>query len=206
MSQKIIINIGRQIGSGGLKIAKALADDFGYKFYDRNLLNLAAKESGFSEKFFEKNDERKGFFDTLFHVNVGIQGNNTFFQNNFSQESLYQFQAEAIRKAAEEDNCVFVGRTADYVLRDFPNVVNIFITANLDERVERVMKRHDLDAEAARKYILKQEEDRANYYNYYTGKRWGYAESYDLCVNSSLLGLEGTEQFVAEYIRRRFKL
>ncbi len=203
-NNKIIINVGRQIGSGGLIIAKNLAERFGFKFYDRNLLNLAAKESGFSEKFFAQNDEHKGFFQTLFHINVGFQGSGSYYKNNFSQDALYQFQAEAIRKAAEQGGCVFVGRTADYVLRDFPDVVNIFITADLEERVARVMKRRNLDADAARKYIAKQEEDRASYYNFYTGKRWGHAESYDLCVNSSLLGLEGTEQLVEEYIRHRF--
>ncbi len=205
-NDNIIINIGRQIGSGGLIIARSLADDFGFRFYDRNLLDLAAKESGFSEKFFEENDEKKGFFKSLFNYPVGVHGGGSYYRNNFSQEALYQFQADAIRKAAEEDNAVFVGRTADYVLRDFANVVNIFITANIDERVERVMKRYDISSEAALKYIHKREERRASYYNYYTGKRWGHAESYDLCVNSSPLGLEATERFIAAYIRQRLKL
>ena len=131
--EKIIINVGRQIGSGGHIIAEKLAEDFGCKCYDRELLNLAAKESGFSEKFFEQNDEQKGFFKSLFHTHLPFLSDNNFYHNDFSQEGLYKFQSDAIRKAADEGNCVFVGRTADYVLRDYKNVINIFITANIDD-------------------------------------------------------------------------
>lgn len=203
---KIIINIGRQIGSGGRVIAKRLAEEFGCAFYDKELLNLAAKESGFSEKFFEQNDEKKGFLKSLFHVHVPLLGDNNFYQNNFSQENLYLFQSDAIRKAAEGGSCVFVGRTADYVLRDFKNTVSIFITANMDQRMQRVCKRFGWDRATARKYINQQDDSRASYYNYYTGKQWGHSESYDLCVNSSLLGVEETAVFIADFIRRRFKM
>jgi cytidylate kinase len=201
---KIIINIGRQIGSGGRAIAKRLAEEFGCTFYDKELLNLAAKESGFSEKFFEQNDEKKGFLKSLFHVHVPLLGDNNFYKNNFSQENLYLFQSDAIRKAADGGNCVFVGRTADYVLRDYKNTVNIFITANMDQRIQRVCKRCDCDRATARKHIKQQDDCRASYYNYYTGKQWGHSESYDLCVNSSLLGIEETARFIADFIRRRF--
>lgn len=204
--EKLIINIGRQIGSGGRVIAQQLAKDFGCTFYDREILNLAAKESGFSEKFFEQNDEQKGFLKSLFHVHVPLLGDNNFYHNDFSQESLYQFQSEAIRKAAAEGNCVFVGRTADYILRDQKNTISIFITANMDQRIQRVCKRHDFDRATARKYIKNKEGIRASYYNYYTGKHWGHAESYDLCINSSILGIEETERFIAEFIRQRFHL
>ena len=183
---KIIINVGRQIGSGGHIIAEKLAEDFGCKCYDRELLNLAAKESGFSEKFFEQNDEQKGFFKSLFHTHLPFLSDNNFYHNDFSQEGLYKFQSDAIRKAADEGNCVFVGRTADYVLRDYKNVIN--------------------DRASARKFIESHEEQRASYYDYYTGKKWGHSESYDLCINSSLLGIEETEKFIAEFIRKKFGL
>ena len=150
---KIIINVGRQIGSGGHIIAEKLAKDFGCKCYDRELLNLAAKESGFSEKFFEQNDEQKGFFKSL-----------------------------------------------------FKNVINIFITANIDDRIKAVCKRKNIDRAAARKFIESHEEQRASYYDYYTGKKWGHSESYDLCINSSHLGIEETEKFIAEFIRKKFNL
>lgn len=202
----IIINVGRQIGSGGRIIAKMLAEEFGCKFYDKELLNLAAKESGFCEKFFEQNDERKGFLKSLFHVRVPLMGESNFYKDNFSQDSLYKFQSDAIKKVADEGSCVFVGRTADYVLRDYKNTVSVFIIANIDQRIKAVCKRHNFDRATARKYIHSQEEARASYYNYYTGKTWGHSESYDLCINSSLLGLEGTELFIAEFIKKRFGL
>lgn len=205
-NNNIIINIGRQIGSGGRIIAKKLADEFSCKFYDKEILNLAAKESGFNEKFFEQNDEQKGFLKSIFHIHAPLLGENNFYKNNFSQDSLYQFQSDAIRKAAEGGSCVFVGRTADYILRDCKNAVSVFITANIDHRIQRVCKRHNFDRATARKYIRSKEDERASYYNYYTGKKWGHSESYDLCINSSILGIDETEKFIADFIRKRFKI
>ena len=134
-----------------------------------------------------------------------LSGGNLY-GSNFSQESLFQFQSDAIRKAAQEGSCVFLGRCADYVLRDFENVVNVFITASMDFRVELVSKVKELDAEHARKLIEHVESRRAQYYNYYTGKKWGAAESYDLCIDASILGLEETEKLIAEFIRKKFRL
>lgn len=201
--EKVIINIGRQLGSGGRVIAKKLAERFECKLYDKEILNLAAKESGFSEKFFEQNDEHKGFLKSLFHMHVPHISDNSFYGNNFSQENLFQFQSDAIRKAAAEESCVFVGRCADYVLRDFPNVFNIFITADLDWRAEQVMKRHECGKEEALKIIRNAENERASYYNYYTGKRWGDSSSYDMCINSTILGLDKTTEYIAQFIEEK---
>ena len=200
---KIIINIGRQLGSGGREVARRLAETFGCKFYDKELLNLAAHESGFSEKFFEQNDEHKGFLRTLFHVHVPHLSDNSFYSNNFSEESLFKFQSDAIRKAAEDGNCVFVGRCADYVLRDHAEATNVFITASMEWRIAQVSKRHECDEQTARKIIHNAESQRANYYNYYTGKRWGDAASYDLCIDTSILGIDDTHQLIADFIRKR---
>ena len=199
-NKKIIINLGRQIGSGGRIIAKMLADDFNCGFYDRELLTIAAKESGFCEKFFEQNDEQKGFFHSLFHLHTPFVGDGSFYDNDFSQEGLFKFQSDTIRKLASEGSCLFVGRCADYVLRDFDNVVNVFVTANLDDRVEEICKRKECDRDAALKIIENGEKERSTYYNYYTGKKWGDSSSYDLCVNTSLLGLEATEAYIKEFI------
>lgn len=200
---KIIINVGRQLGSGGREVARRLAETFGCKFYDKELLNLAARESGFSEKFFEQNDEHKGFLRTLFHVHVPHLSDNSFYSNNFSEESLFKFQSDAIRKAAEDGNCVFVGRCADYVLRDHAEATNVFITASMEWRIAQVSKRHQCDEQTARKIIHNAESQRANYYNYYTGKRWGDAASYDLCIDTSILGIDDTHQLIADFIRKR---
>jgi len=202
----IIINVGRQVGAGGQEIGRMLAKDFEAQYYDRELLNLAAKESGFSEKFFKQNDEKKGFLRGLFNVQAPHIIGGSLYGSNFSQEGLFQFQSDAIRKAASEGSCVFLGRCADYILRDFENVVNVFITASMDFRVDVVSKVKQLDAEHARKLIEHVESRRAQYYNYYTGKRWGAAESYDLCIDASILGLEETGKLIADYIRKRFGL
>ena len=201
----IIINVGRQLGSGGHDIGRMLALDFQAKYYDKEIMNLAAKESGFSEKFFEQNDEKKGFFKGLFNIQTSHISGGSMYKTNFSQESLFQFQSDAIKKAAKEGSCVFVGRCADYVLRDFPNTVNVFITASMKYRIAQIMNKQHLDHDAARKFIEQKESDRAAYYNYYTGKKWGAAESYDLCIDSSVLGLVESEKIIAEFIRKRFK-
>ena len=202
--QHIIINVGRQLGSGGHDIGRMLALDFQAKYYDRELLNLAAKESGLSEKIFEQNDEKKGFFRGLLNLGAPHLSSGNF-KPDLSQESLFQFQSEAIRKAAKENSCVFVGRCADYVLRDFPNTVNIFITASMKYRIDQIMNKQHLERDQARKFIEQKESDRAAYYNYYTGKKWGAAESYDLCIDSSVLGLMETEKIIAAFIRKRFE-
>ena len=200
----IIINVGRQLGSGGHDIGRMLALDFQAKYYDREILNLAAKESGLSEKIFEQNDEKKGFFRGLLNLGVPHLGGGEKY--GITQENLFQFQSEAIQKAAKEGSCVFVGRCADYVLRDFKNVVNIFITASMGYRIEQIMNKQHLDYVAAQKFIEQKESDRASYYNYYTGKKWGAAESYDLCIDSSILGFVETEKLIAEFIRKKFKI
>ena len=206
MNKHIIICVGRQLGSGGHDIARMLALDFNAKYYDRELMNLAAKESGFSEKFFEQNDEQRGIFRSLFHLHASHVADNNMYQNNFSQESLFKFQSDAIKKAASEGSCVFVGRCADYVLRDQQNVVSVFVTASMDFRVKQVMAKQKVDAPQARKFIEQQESKRAAYYNYYTGKKWGDAASYDLCIDTSVLGLQQTEKLIADFIRKRFQL
>jgi cytidylate kinase len=206
MNKQVIICVGRQLGSGGHDIARMLALDFNAKYYDRELMNLAAKESGFSEKFFEQNDEQRGIFRSLFHLHAPHIGDNNLYNNDFSQESLFKFQSDAIKKAADEGSCVFVGRCADYMLRDRSNMVSVFITASLEFRIQQVMTKEHLDHAAARRFIEQRETTRASYYNYYTGKKWGSAESYDLCIDASVLGLQATEKLIADFIRKRFGL
>ena len=208
MDKHIIINVGRQVCAGGLEIGKLLANEFQAKYYDRELLNLAAKESGFSEEFFKQSDERKGFFRSFLHLpylnNWG--GGSNFYQNNFSQENLFKFQSDAIIKAAQEGSCVFVGRCADYVLRDLPNIVNVFITAPIDSRAQLFMKEKDVTYEEAIRRIQHVESRRASYYNYYTGKQWGHAASYDFCIDSAAIGSQEAARLIAEFVRKKLKL
>ena len=202
----VIICVGRQLGSGGHDIARMLAMDFNAKYYDRELLNLAAKESGFSEKIFEQSDEKKGFLRSLLNMQPTQLAGVNLYKSNFSQESLFQFQSDAIRKAAEESSCVFVGRCADYVLRDMPNVVKVFVSASMRYRIDQLLAHRSVTPQQAKRIILQEEDRRAAYYNYYTGKKWGAAESYDLCIDSSILGLVETEKLIAAFIRKRLGL
>ncbi len=205
-NKHLIICVGRQLGSGGHDIARMLALDFNAKYYDRELLNLAAKESGFSEKVFEMNDERKGFLKGLFNLGSPNVNSCSVYNSSISQESLFKFQSDVIKKAADEGSCVFVGRCADYVLRERDDMVSVFITATKRFRIDQIMAKQNLDVAGANKYINQRESQRAAYYNYYTGKKWGAAEHYDLCIDASVLGLQATEKFIADFIRKRFKL
>lgn len=201
--KKVLICVGRQLGAGGREIGKLLADEFGAKYYDREILNMAAKESGYSERFFEQNDERKGFFRSLLNIQTPHFNGGSLYKSNFSQESLFQFQSDAIRKAAEQSSCVFLGRCADYVLRDFPNVVNVFITASMRTRIDRILEYQSVTPQQAKRIILHAEGQRASYYNFFTGKKWGAAECYDLCIDSSILGYEGSAKIIASFIRKK---
>jgi hypothetical protein len=201
--EKIIINIGRQFSSGGRYISKILCEEFGCSYFDKEILDLAAKESGFSPDVFKKSDEKKSFIHTLFHLHAPMLSDDNFYNNKFSEESLFKFQCDAIRKAASQGSCLFIGRCADYVLRDEPNTVSIFLAADMEDRISRTMERYNMDEESARKTISKKDSTRASYYNYYTGKKWGAAESYDLCINTSIFGLDETAKFIADFIRKR---
>ena len=203
--KNIIITVGRQLGSGGHDIARMLALDFNAQYYDREILNLAARESGFSPKIFEQNDEKKGFVRSLFSVQIPFVDNGMY-KPGFSQDSLFKFQSDAIRKEAQKGSCVFVGRCADYVLRDFQNTVSVFITAPMDFRIQSVASKQGVQPDEARKLIEHGERRRAEYYNYYTGKKWGHASGYDLCIDSSILGLQQTEQFIASFVRSKLKI
>ena len=201
--EKIIINIGRQFSSGGRYISKILCEEFGCRYFDKEILDLAAKESGFSPDVFKKSDEKKSFIHTLFHLHAPMLSDDNLYNNKFSEESLFKFQCDAIRKAASQGSCLFIGRCADYVLRDEPNTVSIFLAADMEDRISRTMERYNMDEESARKTISKKDSTRASYYNYYTGKKWGAAESYDLCINTSIFGLDETAKFIADFIRKR---
>ena len=201
--EKIIINIGRQFSSGGRYISKILCEEFGCRYFDKEILDLAAKESGFSPDVFKKSDEKKSFIHTLYHLHAPMLSDDNFYNNKFSEESLFKFQCDAIRKAASQGSCLFIGRCADYVLRDEPNTVSIFLAADMEDRISRTMERYNMDEESARKTISKKDSTRASYYNYYTGKKWGAAESYDLCINTSIFGLDETAKFIADFIRKR---
>lgn len=202
MEKHFIINVGRQLGSGGRIIGRKLSEHFGIKFYDKELLDLAAQESGFSKEFFERNDEHKGFLKGFGPFSV-LFGHSSPYANQLSDESLFKFQSDAIRKAARKDSCVFVGRCADYILRDRTDCVNIFITADMPDRVKRICGLSGVTEKEAEKLCREGDRKRAEYYNYYTAKTWGHATAYDLCVNSSILGIEATTEMIETFVTQK---
>lgn len=177
-----------------------MAKEFGIEYYDREILSLAAKESGFCAEVFEKNDEKNRFLRTLGNIIPFIGGGTTYYSNELSNENLFRIQSEAIRKAAADHSCIFIGRCADYVLRDYPRCVNVFITADMKDRIANVMKWSNCSAEKAEDIIEKGDSQRADFYNFYSSGTWGAASTYHLCINSSVLGIEATAAFIKEFI------
>lgn len=204
--EPFIINIGRSLGSGGRAIGHILAKDFDIAYYDREILNLAAKESGFCAEVFERNDEKNRFLRTLGNIIPFIGGGATYYDNELSNENLFRIQSEAIRKAAADHSCIFIGRCADYVLRDNPRCVNVFITANMEDRIASVMKWNNCTAEKAQEIIEKGDSERASFYNFYSSGTWGAASTYHLCINSSVLGIEETAVLIKNFVIQKLKL
>lgn len=199
--EKFILNIGRSLGSGGRAIGRLLAEQFGMAYYDREILQLAAKESGLCQEVFEERDEQNRFLRTLGNMIPFIGGGEPYYRNELSNENLFRIQSEAIRKAAERESCVFIGRCADYVLRDVARCVNVFITADMPDRRKRVMELVGCGEEEAVRLIEKGDRQRADFYNFYSTGTWGAASTYHLCVNSSVLGIEGTAAFIARFAK-----
>jgi cytidylate kinase len=199
----LVINIGRQLGSGGRTIGRMLAKELGLDYYDKEILDIAARESGFCTEIFERSDENKGFFQSFFGNVMPVFGHATdFYQSQISDENLFRLQSDAIRKAvAKGRGGVFIGRCADYVLRDYPNCLNIFLSADSDERIALIASRQQISETEARKLMQRGDERRATYYNYYATGRWGEAPNYQLCINTSKLGLEKTAQSILQYIK-----
>ena len=199
MGKNIIINIGRQFGGGGLGVASELGRKLGIPVYDRELIRKAAQDSGFSAELFEQSDEKRRTF-SLSSIFTSIY--TSPMENYMSDNGLFEIQCQTIRKIAEQGSAVIVGRCSDYVLRDFDNTLNVFLTSPLSVRVERICERHDLPEDKAEALIIQKDRSREEYYNYFTFGNWGVASTYDLCIDSSILGIEGTADFIIDFARR----
>ena len=196
MERQIIITLGRRIGAGGLEIAHKLADRLGIKVYDKELIEIAAKESGLCADVFARSDEKpadKGRFARFFGQKSSNYADTPgYLQDNaISEAGLFQTQSDIIRQLADAGSGIFVGRCADYVLRDREGMLSVFITADKEDRIARIVEKDGLSPKEAEKYIFQGERRRASYYNYYTFKDWGDSASYDLCLNSSRFGIDG---------------
>ena len=230
MKTNTIITIGRQYGSAGREIGSKVAEAFGIKLYDKEMLARAAKESGICEEIFETHDEKptNSFLYSLVMdtYSMGYSGstytdmpiNHKVFLAQFDaikkianqaynaneltiNDQLYLLESQIIHSLAEKGPCVIIGRCADYALEDYPNVVSVFIHADLDARIRRIARLYNLTDAKAKDTIVKADKKRASYYNYYTNKKWSDSASYELCLNSSELGIEGTAKAIEQYVQ-----
>lgn len=197
-----IYTIGREFGSSGKEVGEKLAAKLGIKLYDKELLQQAAKDSGFCEEIFENHDERptNSFLYSLVMDTYSVSGYSSApFLDMPLNHKVFLAQFESIKKIAAKESCVIVGRCADYALADNPECINIFIKADLATRIKNVSRKLNLTENKARDLINKTDKQRASYYNYYTSKKWGDSKSYDMCLDSGKLGTDGCVEMILKY-------
>ncbi len=201
MSNHLIITIGRECGSGGRTIGKKLAEALGVKCYDKELIDEAVKKSGLCKEIFETHDEKptSSFLYSLVMDTYSMGYANSAYMDMPLNHKVFLAQFDTIKEIASNESCVIIGRCADYALSEFPNVVSVFITADDDQKIRTLMDRHELTEQQAKSYMIKTDKKRASYYNYYSNKRWGDSKSYDLCINSSKVGLDGAIRIIKAF-------
>ena len=197
-----IITIGRQFGSAGREIGAKVAEKYGIPFYDKELLSRAAKESGFCEEMIATHDERptNSFLYNLVMDTYSFGYNSNPHMEMPISHKIFLVQFDTIKKIADEGPCVIVGRCADYALADYKNSVHVFIHSDMDSKVKRIMEKYKVNESKARDMITKKDKQRQSYYNYYSSKKWGRSDTYDLSINSGKLGIDGTVNLIMQYV------
>lgn len=205
MSNNLIITIGRESGSGGRHIGKKLAEELGVKCYDKELIDVAVKKSGLCKEIFETHDEKptSSFLYSLVMDTYSLGYAGSAYMDMPLNHKVFLAQFDTIKQIASEEPCVIIGRCADYALAEFPNVVSVFITADEDEKIKTLMARHDMNETQAKAFMAKTDKKRASYYNYYSSKRWGDSKSYDLCINSSKVGIDGAIRIIKTFAEEK---
>lgn len=205
MSGNLVITIGRQCGSGGKQIGEMLAEKMGVKCYDKELLSHAAKHSGLCQELFEKHDERptSSFLYSLVMDSYSMGYTASGYSDMPINHKIFLAQFDTIKKLADEAPCVIIGRCADYALEDYPNVVSVFISADDKDKLERIKSMYQLDDSKAKDVMIKTDKKRSSYYNYYSNKKWGDPKSYDLCLNSSAVGMEGAVDVILSFAKAK---
>lgn len=198
--KRTIITIGRQTGSGGREIGVKVADALGIPYYDREIVSRAAEMSDMTEEFINAHDEKKSgsLMYSLVMDNISPP-----ISSIPSNDRVFLAQFNAIKEAAKEGSCVIIGRCADYALEDDPDLLSIFIYADYDFRAARIQEETNLTGSGLRNLIAKTDKSRSNYYNYYTGKKWGKMTGYHMCLDSSKLGIDTCVKFICEIARDR---
>ena len=201
MSNNLIITIGRQSGSGGKEIGQKIAERLGVKCYDKELLAMAAKESGLCEELFETRDEKptKSFLYSLVMDSYSFGYTSSGYMDMPINHKVFLAQFDTIKALADKESCVIVGRCADYALEGYPNMVSVFITGDDDAKIRRLAERNNVTEAKAKEIMMKTDKERSSYYNYYSSKKWGDVRSYDLCINSSVLGIDGTVNMILDF-------
>lgn len=197
-----IYTIGREFGSGGKKVGEDLAERLRIKLYDKELLQHAAKESGFCEEIFENHDEKptNSFLYSLVMDTYSVSGYSSApFLDMPLNHKVFLAQFETIKKIAARESCVIVGRCADYALSENPDCINVFIHADLEKRMKEVSKRLNITENKAKDIIQKKDKQRASYYNYYTSKKWGDSISYHMTLDAGKLGVDGCVDMILKY-------
>ena len=203
--KRLIISIGRQYGSGGAEIGAKLAKELGISFYDKNILRMNSDESGIKESYFYLADERAGN-KLLYKIISSMTPEKkapSFGADLISADNLFRFQSEVIRKLAEAESCVIIGRCADYVLQGTEGLVRVFLYADMESRMNRIVEKGICSKEEASKMVKRMDRERRDYYRYYTGKEWSSIENYDILLNTEKLGIDGTIQAIKNYIELR---
>lgn len=203
MDKKVVLTVARQFGSGGHDVAKKVSELLDIPFYDREIIGLAAKESGLSESLFDGLEE-KPTTSLLYSLVMGIQsGTSAYWRygDMTSADNVFRIQSQIIRSIAEEGSCVIVGRCADYVLREEERLVNVFVHADIDYRTQRIMEKYDMKEKVALDYINKTDKRRGSFYNFYTNKIWGNVDNYDLSIATDKIGVDNAAQIIVEYIK-----
>ncbi len=196
------ITIGRQFGSGGRQVGKEVAQILGIPYYDKELLAVAAEESGLSHEFLKSYDE-KPTNSFLYSLVMGQQHLLPGSQGATVEQLAANAQRDAVLSVADKGKCVIVGRCADYILREREGLVRIFLCADFDRRVAHVMERDGLSAKEAEDKIRKMDKMRASYYSFHTDRKWGAAENYDLCINTSSCGMEAAADLILSFCRSK---
>jgi len=205
-NNKYTITIGRQYGSGGRQVGKALAKELGIHFYDREIMRLVSDESGIGESYFHLADERAGnklLYKIVKSLKPAIEKPINKGPKLVSDENLFMFQAQMIKEISAQESCVIVGRCADYVLKGKENVARIFIYADEEKRIETIIDYEKVSKSEAVKKIKSYDKSRNEYYRYYTGGSWGDMSNYNLVIDSGVLGIENTTRMVIEYLKIR---
>lgn len=206
MDRKVIITIGRQFGSGGREIGKRLSEVLDIPFYDKELLTEAAKESGYSEELFHQRDEQKTG-SLLFSLSTGAYplGNPSYYYDLPLDDKLFLAQIDVMKKLAAKGSCVIIGRCAEYILREDPGVITVFIHADLSSRIARISRLYSLTPQKAESMINKTDKKRAQYHNYYSTDKWGDARAYQLCLDSGAVGTANCVELIRQLVEMKQK-